>query len=100
MEVINDEKYGSPLDFAWDKVDELEKEACRRFPATEDTEPELELHVDLLGALPIRMLGRGGWDKYELLAMFSDLIDSAVEILEERPIIYRSEDPNTVLKKN
>ena len=73
-------KRSSVLDFTYLSLDELESEVVKLFP--KDKFPEGKLHIDLLSALPFRMMC-SGWEKEELLEFFKDNLDDAISLMKE-----------------
>jgi len=68
------------LDFTYKSLEELESEVYSIFPEEED--PEYLFHLNLLGALPFRMICNG-FRKEELLMFFNKKIDDANIHLKE-----------------
>ncbi len=73
-------KRSSVLDFTYLSLDELESEVVKLFP--KDKFPEGKLHIDLLSALPFRMISNG-WSKEELLEFFTEMTNDAFTLLKE-----------------
>ena len=68
------------LDFTYKSLEELESEVYSIFPEEED--PEYLFHLNLLGALPFRMISNG-WSKEELLEFFTEMTNDAFALLKE-----------------
>jgi hypothetical protein len=62
-------------------LEEMESEVIKLFP--KDKFAEGKLHMDLLGALPLRMMMRGGLEKEELLEIFKNIIDKTISLMKE-----------------
>ena len=73
-------KESSIMDFTYLSLDELESQVVPLFPNEKD--PEGFFHMDLLGALPFRMI-MNGWDKEELLELFAEMVDDATDNIAE-----------------
>ena len=73
-------KESSIMDFTYLSLDELESQVVPLFPNEKD--PEGFFHMDLLGALPFRMI-MNGWDKEELLEFFAEMVDDATDNIAE-----------------
>jgi len=76
----NKTKESSIMDFTYLSLDELESQVVPLFPNEKD--PEGFFHMDLLGALPFRMI-MNGWDKEELLELFAEMVDDATDNIAE-----------------
>ena len=76
----NKTKESSIMDFTYLSLDELESQVVPLFPNEKD--PEGFFHMDLLGALPFRMI-INGWDKEELLELFAEMVDDATDNIAE-----------------
>ena len=73
-------KESSILDFTYLSLEELESQVVPLFPNEECA--ECSFHLDLLGALPFRLMCHG-WEKKELLEMFAEMVDVSIDNLEE-----------------
>ena len=73
-------KESSIMDFTYLSLDELESQVVPLFPNEKD--PEGFFHMDLLGALPFRMIVNG-WDKEELLEFFTARVEDAIDNIAE-----------------
>jgi len=76
----NKTKESSIMDFTYLSLDELESQVVPLFPNKKD--PEGLFHMDLLGALPFRMI-INGWDKEELLKFFTARVEDAIDNIAE-----------------
>jgi hypothetical protein len=76
----NKTKESSIMDFTYLSLDELESQVVPLFPNEKD--PEGFFHMDLLGALPFRMI-INGWDKEKLLEFFAEMVDDATDNIAE-----------------
>ena len=76
----NKTKESSIMDFTYLSLNELESQVVPLFPNEKD--PEGFFHMDLLGALPFRMI-MNGWDKEELLELFAEMVDDATDNIAE-----------------
>jgi hypothetical protein len=76
----NKTKESSIMDFTYLSLDELESQVVPLFPNEKD--PEGFFHMDLLGALPFRMIVNG-WDKEELLEFFTARVEDAIDNIAE-----------------
>ena len=73
-------KKDSILDFTYISLDKLEDKVVSLF--TKDEYPEKFFHMQLLGALPFRMISNG-WSKEELLEFFTEMTNDAFTLLKE-----------------
>ena len=73
-------KESSIMDFTYLSLDELESQVVPLFPNEKD--PEGFFHMDLLGALSFRMI-INGWDKEELLEVFTARVEDAIDNIAE-----------------
>ena len=68
------------MNFTYLSLNELESQVVPLFPNEKD--PEGFFHMDLLGALPFRMISNG-WSKEELLEFFTEMTNDAFTLLKE-----------------
>jgi hypothetical protein len=73
-------KESSVMDFTYLSLRELEDEVSRTFPNAECA--ECSFHLDLLGALPSRLMHHG-WTKDEILEFFIEQVNDASDLLLE-----------------
>jgi len=73
-------KESSVMDFTYLSLAELESQVVPLFPNEKD--PEGHFHLDLLGAVIFRM-ACDGWDREELLELFAEMVDDALEHIAE-----------------
>lgn len=73
-------KESSVMDFTYLSLNELEDEVARTFPNEECA--ECSFHLDLLGALPFRLMHHG-WTKDEVLEFFIEQVNDASDLLLE-----------------
>jgi hypothetical protein len=73
-------KESSVMDFTYLSLCELEDEVTRTFPNEEYAEGHF--HLDLLGALPFRLMNHG-WTKDEILEFFIEQVNDASDLLLE-----------------
>ena len=73
-------KESSILDFTYLSLEELESQVVSLFPNEECA--DCSFHLDLLGALPFRLMCHG-WEKKELLEMFAEMVDVSIGNLVE-----------------
>jgi hypothetical protein len=73
-------KESSVMDFTFLSLSELEDEVTRTFPNEECA--ECVFHLDLLSALPFRLMTHG-WKKEEVLEFFTERVDEAADLLKE-----------------
>ena len=86
-------------DLSIQRLNEMENEVASLFPNEEDQAFEAvgHLHCDLLDVLSCRFIATG-WEKKELIEMFTKMVDNSLDELEELKKAEQRKKTETIFK--